>query len=202
MATCLQNGIPGARLRGQWKEEETIYYHKSPIQYSSATMLCIRYAALCRSAYQEQAKYHVILLHIASITVLPVYIRSYKLSSASPTTSACTFPYLSFLLLSSFLQVKVATLSETSGSREQPKRLNDIIFSTATITPITQNPVRQCHYLTWHRALDSLPVLPATPPCPTKYTSTCIHTHAHAHTHTHIATSTSNLSQSLQQAAL
>lgn len=61
-------------------------------------------------------------------------------------------------------------------------QLNDLIFSAATITPITQNPVRQIHYLTWHWAHNSLAVLLATPPqVPTKI-------HEHVHTQAFICT--------------
>lgn len=59
MATCLQNGFTGARLRGCEDKEERMYYDKSPIQY---TRLCHHALhidmpyAFCTSTYQVQAK--------------------------------------------------------------------------------------------------------------------------------------------------
>lgn len=172
------------------REKRMIYYDKSPIQ-ALPPYSAYRYVIhTCTRAYRDQAKYHVIpYISLPSQPPLSAQTRlhlTYNLVEPLPT----------LISSSSFSQVKAATLQETGGST---CNLMTSFFSAATITPITQNPVRQIHYLTWHWAHNSLAVLLATPRSAHKHTRACTYTHIHLHTLLPLLWS---LSQSLQQAAL
>lgn len=116
VATCLQSGFAGARLRG-----ERMHYEKSPMH---RTRLCHHAlhidmpCGLCTSACGEQAKHHVI--PSISLPSQPFLCANTHINSPPPHLQppwAPSNPYLSFLPLSPSLQVKAATLHETSASK-------------------------------------------------------------------------------------
>lgn len=149
------------------------------------------------SAYQEQAEDHVIPPppSISSPSQpFPVCIQSYKL----PFHLTCNLleplpnPYLLFVSLSSFfsclffflslLRLKLPPSTKTGGSR---CRLMTSFFPQLLSLPVTQNPVRQIHYLIWHRARGSL-AAPPPPPNLLKGASTHVRTHAHTRACAHV----------------